>query len=170
MADTQTKTGSQLAQDMLAQQQGLGTAPQARVTSTDDEVEQSNQIAETLTHLQNVIQRNADQLKALSEELKVRRDSLRSIFENDAELAQAEEEVKQQTDTLKQRKAKVASSAETIAIKTEIDELRAQMTEIEEALNSHLLNYYALTNSTSIDTPDGDQREFTIKAKLKLRW
>ena len=54
-----------------------------------------------------------------------------------------------------------------VRLKNDIGELNEQKKEIEEALSNHLVNYYQLTNSKSIDTSDGDQREFVIRAKIK---
>lgn len=132
-----------------------------------DEVAQSDQIADTLTHLQSVIERNAHQLEELKKQLKEKRESLQSLFESDAKLVEAEAEMKKQAEQLGQEKSRVQSSPTTLAIKTQLADLREQQKEIEETLNSHLLNYYQLTNSTSFDTSDGDQWDFKISAKLK---
>ncbi len=160
----QTLTGQQLAQQHLADQA-------EELTDIDDaaEVAQSDKLAETLQYLQNLIERNATQLKTVRDELREKRESLQNILENDQELAEAETVAKTQVDAVKQRKAALQSSPESINLKNEVGELREKLHEIEDTLNSHLLNYYQLTNSTSFDTSDGDQWDFTVKAKLKSR-
>jgi len=50
-----------------------------------------------------------------------------------------------------------------------IGELKEQQKEIEETLSNHLINYHAMTNSKSFDTSDGDQWDFSIKAKIRPR-
>lgn len=163
-ASNQTLTGQQLAQQQLAAQDDQST-------ELDDatEVAQSDKLAETLQYLQNLIERNATQLKTVHDELKEKRESLQNILENDQELTEAETAAKSQVDAVKQRKASLQSTPESINLKNEVGELREKLHEIEDTLNSHLLNYYQLTNSTSFDTSDGDQWDFTVKAKLKTR-
>ena len=160
----QTLTGQQLAQQHLA-------AQSEEAADIDDaaEVAQSDKLAETLQYLQNLIERNATQLKTVRDELREKRESLQNILENDQELTEAETVAKAQVDAVKQRKATLQSSPESINLKNEVGELREKLHEIEDTLNSHLLNYYQLTNSTSFDTSDGDQWDFTVKAKLKSR-
>jgi hypothetical protein len=56
-----------------------------------------------------------------------------------------------------------------MGLKVKISELREEQKELEETLSGHLVNYHSITNSNSFDTSDGDQWEFSIKAKIKPR-
>ena len=158
--DLQLESGDDLAAAALAG---------AEDATIDDETEASNQLADTLASLQNVIERTADLLTQLGSDLKLKRDSLKNIFDNDTQLSEATEQQKEVTQQVKERKSKLQSSPEVTQLKTQIGELNEQKKEIEEALSNHLLNYYQMTNSTSFDTSDGDQWEFNIKAKVKGR-
>lgn len=160
--DTQVKTAADLAQDAL-------NSKADPTLTADDELAQSNQIADTLSALQAVIERNALQLDKLKEEMKQKRESLKSVFENDAQLAEAEEQAKTVSQQVKERRSSLKTSPQVTALSTQVAELREQMKEIEEALNNHLLNYFAMTNSTSFDTSEGDQWDFNIRAKLKSK-
>lgn len=133
------------------------------------EVRQSNQLAEGIHTLQSLIERNAAELARIKEELKHKRESLKSVFENDSEFSQVSEEVEKVQQTLKQAKSKMQSQPQVVAIKTSISELAEQKKEIEETLSNHLVNYYQMTNSNSVDTSNGDQAEFTIKATIKSK-
>lgn len=124
-------------------------------------------LAQTLTSLQNVIERNANELDRIKEMMKQYREELKNVFENDAELADAEEKVTQLTQQVKEKKTKIQNSPQVIQIKASITELNEQKKEIEEALNNHLLNLYQVTGTKTFDTSDGQQREFNIKATLK---
>lgn len=163
-ADDQVLTGQQLAQQQL---DGQSDAPS--VTDDSSEVAQSDKLAETLQYLQNLIERNANQLKTVREELREKRESMQNILENDQALQEAAQTAKSQMDEVKQRKAALQSTPESVNLKNEVGELKEKVAEIEDTLNNHLLNYYQLTNSTSFDTSDGDQWDFTVKAKLKSR-
>ena len=142
---------------------------QSQTLSEEEEIERSNQIAETLTSLQHLIERNAQHLEKVKNELKEKRQSLRNVFENDGELSAAEEEVAQISQKLKERKAKIQSTPQAVTFRNQISELNEQKKDLEAALSDHLVNYYQLTNSTSFDTSDGDQWDFQISAKVKAR-
>lgn len=134
-----------------------------------DEAAASDSLAETLTHLQNILERYATELETVSKQMKEKRESMQSIFENDSQLSSAEEEAQAATKQAKARKSQLNTNAEVVAIKNQLAELSEQRKEIEETISNHLLNYYKITNSKSFDTSDGDQWEFDIHAKVKPR-
>jgi hypothetical protein len=157
----QLESGDDLAQQALASANQTAL-PAAKITSQDPSA-----LADTLLSLQNVIERNAIELDRIKEELKINRDSLKSIFENDTTLAEVEEKAAQVTQQVKERKAQIQSTLEVNQLKSEIGDLTSQKKEIEEALNNHLLNLYQITGSKTFDTSDGQQREFDIRASMK---
>lgn len=136
-------------------------------TSEDAEVKASNAVAETLLSLQNLIERNANELDRLREEQKQLRESLKNIFENDAQLAEAEVKAQEVSKLMKERKQSLDNSPETRQLKLKLGDMKEEMKEIEETLNNHLINLFQLTGSSSFDTSDGDQREFVVRAKVK---
>lgn len=159
------QSGSDVAAKMLAQQN------QALISQTTgtDEVADSDDLAQTLTSLQNIIERNAEEVQDLKKQLKEKRELLRNVFENDAQLAEAKAQVDSFSTQLKERKSKLQTDPQVTSLKAQIGELREQQKEIEEGLSNHLVNYYQLTNSTSFDTSDGDQWDFVVKARVKTR-
>ena len=135
--------------------------------STLDEVKASDDLAETLNHLQNIIERNANELARVKNELKEKRESFKSLFENDAPLQEVKNEVDVMSQQLKERKSKISNEPQATSLKLGIGELNQEKKEIEETLSNHLINYYSMTNSKSFDTSSGDQWEFDIKAKVR---
>ncbi|MEN8253547.1 MAG: hypothetical protein ABFQ62_04190 [Patescibacteria group bacterium] len=164
---TKLESGDDLALEALSQAQANDTAIPDALNEGDDEVLKSNEVAETLRSLQNLIERNANMLDELKDKLKKQRDSLRSVFDNDTDLNVSKEQADQFTKEVKERKSKLLSDPTVVRLQTNIGELNTQKNEIEEALSNHLVNYYQLTNSKSFDTSDGDQREFVVKASIK---
>lgn len=138
-------------------------------TSDQDDMAASDELASTLGSLQNVIERNAQQLEKIQEELKHKRESMKNVFENDTLLAEAQEQQALYSNQLKERKAKLQADPQVTSLKIQIGELNEQKKEVEEALSNHLVNYYQLTNSKSFDTSDGDQWDFVVRAKVKPR-
>lgn len=160
----QLQSGDDLANQALAASQ----TPQA-AASIDDEAQQSDQYAETLSALEGLIERNATQLEEIKQEMKERREMLSNYFENDTELSAAEEEAKTYSQQIKERKQKLHGEPQAIELQTRLKELSERSKEIEDTLSNHLLKHYQMTNSTSFDTSDGDQWEYTLKAKVKAR-
>ncbi len=161
MTDDQMQTSDDLAKMALDEANTSTTTPQPSKGS-------SNQadVGEALTSLQNIIERNANELDRIKEQMGELRESLKSVFENDSELAHAEEEATALTQQVKERKSKLQTSPQATQLKTKITELNEQKKEIEEALNNHLLNLYQITGTNTFDTSDGAQREFKVRASL----
>lgn len=139
------------------------------VMSEEEEVERSDQLAETLTSLQNLIERHALELTKIDNELHEKREAMKNVFDNDTGLSEKKEEIEQFNQQYKERKSQLQNNPQVIALKVDISDLNEQKKDLEETLSSHLINYHGLTNSTSFDTSEGDQWEFVIKAKIKKR-
>ncbi len=123
-------------------------------------------VGETLTALQNIVERNCNELDRVKEAMRVQRESLKNLFENDSPLAEAQVKASEVTQKLKERKSQIQATPEANQIKGNITELSERKKEIEEALNNHLLNLFQLTGTKTFDTISGQQREFTIKASV----
>jgi chromosome segregation ATPase len=156
-------------QEQLESGDDLALSALSQANDDDADLASSDDLADTLNSLQRVIERSAEQLSNLKNELKEKRESLKSVFENDIPLAEAKAQVDVHTTQLKERKAKLQSDPQVTSLKVQIGELNEQKKEIEESLSNHLINYYSLTNSTSFDTSDGDQWDFTVRAKVKAK-
>lgn len=159
--DPQLQSGDDLALAALSQ------TDQNIALNSDDEVAESDKLAETLTALQNVIEKNAVELEKTKTELKEKRQELKNVFDNDMTLTEAKEEADKHKQQVKERQAKLQADPQVTTLKIEIKEINQRKNEIEEALSNHLINYNKMTDSTSFDTSDGDQWEFTMRAKVK---
>lgn len=135
----------------------------------DAEALQSDQLADTITSLQNLIEKHARELTRIDGELKEKRESLKNVFDNDIQLTEAKEEVEKHTQAMKERRVQLQNDPQATSLKIDVAELNQQKKEIEETLSNHLVNYHSLTNSTSFDTSDGDQWDFSIRAKIKSK-
>jgi len=127
----------------------------------------ADKVAETLHSLQNVIERNVSELDRLKEEMKSFRDSLKNIMINDETLSEVEDQAAAITQKVKERKSQLMVSPEVNQLKANISEINERKKEIEEALNTHLLNLYQFTGVKTFDTAAGETREFDIRASVK---
>jgi len=160
----QISASDELALDALSQ-----ASKSSESADADDEIKQSNELAETLNSLNNLIEKHARELTRIEGELKEKRQSLKSVFDNDVQLAEAIEEVEKHNQAMKERKVQLQNDPQSTSLKIDVAELNQQKKELEETLSNHLVNYHALTNSTSFDTSDGDQWDFSIKARIKAK-
>ena len=140
-----------------------------KALNIEKEAADSDQIAETLGNLQGIIERHARQLLDVETKLKEKRQMLKNIFENDEKLNEAETQASAAAQAMKERKAQVSNNSEAVTLKLQVAEINQEKKEIEEALSNHLVNYHQLTGSTSFDTTDGDQWDFSIRAKVKAK-
>lgn len=122
---------------------------------------------ETYNAVQNLIARLSAQLDELNQNVRSQREMLSNVYENDATLAEAKEKVQAIKNEEKAQQSKLAETEEVIGIKTKIAEISEDIKMVKDSLNTHLLNYYQMTGSTTVDLPDGTEREFTVNANLK---
>ncbi len=155
-------TSKNLAQEALE-------AVSATGSKENDELQASDKIAETLSALQGVIERNARELQDLDKNMREKREMLKNMIDNNSDISEQELKAKELNAQIKEKKAKIAAAPETVNLKLQIAELSQNKKEVEETLSSHLVNYYQLTGSTSFDTSDGDQWEYNIKARVKAK-
>ena len=122
---------------------------------------------ETYNAVQNLIARLSAQLDELNQNVRSQREMLSNVYENDATLAEAKEKVQAIKNEEKAQQSKLSETEEVIGIKTKIAEISEDIKMVKDSLNTHLLNYYQMTGSTTVDLPDGTEREFTVNANLK---
>ncbi|MBP7740693.1 hypothetical protein KA089_00740 [Candidatus Woesebacteria bacterium] len=158
------ESGEDLANSALS---GSKKTSSKSSSSEDEELKASDELAETLSSLQSIIERNANELDRVKNELKDKRESLKSLFENDSPLQEIQNEVEVMTQQVKERKSKINNDPQATSLKLSIGDLNQEKKEIEETLSNHLINFYSMTNSKSFDTSSGDQWEFDIRAKVK---
>lgn len=162
------ESGEDLALSALSQAEDGGVVA-SKSDDEFDEVSASDDLADTLLSLQNLIERNANELERIKSHLKEKRESLKNVFENDTQLQEVSEQAEVMKQEVKERKSVINNSPQATSLKAHIGELNQEKKEIEETLSNHLVNYYSMTNSKSFDTSSGDQWEFSIKAKVKTK-
>ena len=165
MSDDLVKQALAVGDDQAVDQ--AATKVKEGMMSEEEEVARSNELAETLSSLQGLIERHALELTRISNELKEKRQSIKNVFDNDVQLTETKAEVDLHNQQFKERKSQLQNDPQIIGLKVDVNELNQQKKELEETLSNHLVNYHALTNSTSFDTSQGDQWEFSIRLKIK---
>lgn len=157
------------ADELARQALQAASAADSQPAGATDEVKASDDLAQSLTYLQNVIERNATELERIEHEMKEKRESLQSVMENDVELSAAQEEAEKASVKLKERRMNLQNNPQVATLRVQLKEMSDQKKEVEDTLSNHLINYFQITQSTSFDTSDGDQWDFSVKARVKSR-
>ena len=76
------------------------------------------------------------------------------------------ETAKEAAEAFKKRKQELKDSVEAKEATAKAKEVREEIKDIEESLTNHLLNYYQITGTKSFPTPDGEEREFRLNARI----
>jgi len=121
---------------------------------------------EELIAVKNLVQRYAQQMDELKNEIKVQRESMTNLMDNDEELSQLEEQAKTVTQDVKAKKNRLKESPEAVQVQMKVKELQEEVKEIQEALNNYLLRYYDMTGSKIIEDDEGRERSINISARL----
>lgn len=121
---------------------------------------------EELMAVKNLVQRYAQQMDEIKNEIKVQRESMTNLMDNDEELSQLEEQAKTVTQDVKAKKNRLKESPEAVQLQMKVKELQEEVKEIQEALNNYLLRYYEMTGSKIIEDDEGRERSINISARL----
>lgn len=141
-------------------------------TELPDEIEdidpsQSAIDAESLNATQGLVVRLATQLDQLKVKQKELSDMLKGIFDNDEDFTTAQTAATESQKALKDRLAFLNNTPEVQNVRVKLTEVREDTKMVQDSLNVHLVNYFQMTGVTSFPTPDGNERDFTLQAKLK---
>lgn len=119
-----------------------------------------------LEALQALIERHIQQTDDLKQKIKTVSESMKSMLENDTQLSEVEAEAREVSKKVLERKRSIGESPEFRSFRAKIGEMKDELKELEESLNTHLLSYYQQTGVKTVDMAGGGQREFRIVAKV----
>lgn len=130
---------------------------------------QENDIAETISSLQNIIESNAILLRKVKADKKIIAEQMKDLKANDTALSQAEDEAVEHLQAIKEAKHAVNKSPESVELRAKKAELTQEEKEIQETLSNHLVSYYGLTNSNVFDTSMGEMIQMKVKATISTK-
>ena len=114
-----------------------------------------------------VVRRRLSILGKSEEELKVQKEMLSSLFENDPGYQEADAEVKEISKKKLDAKARISKTPQAQTLAAKIKELSDEIKDNKEMLSDELMQYYQTAGVTEIEDSDGNIQEFEIKVKLK---
>lgn len=122
--------------------------------------------ASNLLNIESLINSHDSRLSTLEGELKVQREMLKSLLDNDSEFQKLDEDVKKlnKLRTLAKNKVQSLSNAKTIIEK--MKDAQIQIKELKVALSDYLAQYVTLSGSNTLEGPDGVLRQIIYTARL----
>ncbi|OGD63427.1 hypothetical protein A2160_03105 [Candidatus Beckwithbacteria bacterium RBG_13_42_9] len=136
------------------------------ITTNDESTSSQPAQVEELQQLEALIGRKTLQLDELKEKLRNFREQMKNIVDNDEQLNQATQTAQEAVKAITKRKGEVRNLPEAKAAKNQMAEVQTEIKELEESLNTHLVNLYQLTGTKEFKTLAGETREFKLLAKL----
>jgi hypothetical protein len=123
--------------------------------------------ADEYQRVKGIVTRKVDQLDELRLKVKEINESMKNILINDSQLSEAEEEARSSKLAVAKRKKEVGDSPEMKNLRLKRQEIKEELSDLEDSLNNQLLNLYQITGVKEFEMPDGTVREFAIKSKVK---
>ena len=128
--------------------------------------DEATQTGQSYEAVKGVIQNLSIKLDELKDKKKEYQQRIKNLLDNDAQLSAYEETAKEAAEAFKKRKQELRDSVEGKEAAAKVKEVGEEIKDIEESLTNHLLNYFQITGTKSFPTPDGEEREFRLKARL----
>jgi hypothetical protein len=126
----------------------------------------SKNLAQNLISIESLIKSHDDRLFSLSKELKIQKEMLDGILDNDEEYRLTATEASKQAKLKTLAKQKVLKSPESLTLVEKIKDNQSQIKELKVALSDYLAQYVTISGSNQIEGSDGILRTIVYTAKL----
>lgn len=112
------------------------------------------------------IQRVMTEIGEAKREVKVVRDNVNDVLEQNDEYKTLKEELKVLTEKRALMKKVMADDKDYQKLATDLEELRFKLKDLQEILSHHLVAYYNETQNTEIKDADGEVHTLVLSAKI----
>jgi len=122
--------------------------------------------ASVLIDLENMIKNYISSLEANRKELKIQKEMLNDIFNNDPSYREQEAQVKEVMKAKKEIKARLSRQPNAIDLSEKVKNLTSEIREKDAALSDYLREYMRLSGANEIEDGNGVMHEIVYIAKL----
>lgn len=112
------------------------------------------------------IQRLMGELKEEKDKIRVVKDSVRDLMEQNDEYRAMQEELKELTTKRASAKKLLQADNEFQKLNSELEELKFKYKDLQEILSHHLVTYYNQTQKTEVTGESGETYQVVVSAKL----
>src|SRR5260221_9962636 len=122
-------------------------------------------MAEDETTIQ-AIHRLMQELDETRKELKVLRDNLKDVLEQNDEYREIQAELKELTGKRDEAKKLLQADKDYQEVNAKVDETKFKLKDLQEIMSHHLVTFYNERQATQIKDQDGEMRQVIISAKI----
>jgi len=138
-------------------------------TIQEAEVVQGQPGVDELASLEAIISRKLEAIEELKGRARVYQDQLKSVVDNDVQMAEVEAKAEEALKSIKERQAQIREMPEIKNLKMQMKETSEEIKDIQEGLNEHLVSLYKLTGTQEFQTLAGETRSFKLLARILPR-
>jgi predicted nucleic acid-binding Zn-ribbon protein len=106
------------------------------------------------------------ELAEMRGKMKTVKDQLKDVMEQNDEYRNLQEELKELGEKRSRAKKLLESDKDFQLVNSELEELKFKYKDLQEIMSHHLVTYFSETNETQIATPEGDNLQVVVSAKL----
>ena len=114
----------------------------------------------------DAIQRLMGEVDETRHEMKVIKEAIRDILEQNDDYRSLQEELKELTAKRAELKKVLQDDKDYQQRASDLDELKFKMKDLQEIMSHHLVTYYNETQATSIRDQSGEVRQIILSAKI----
>ncbi|MBU1117657.1 hypothetical protein KKD37_01710 [Patescibacteria group bacterium] len=122
--------------------------------------------AANLLSIESLIKSHDQRLETLTKELRVQKDMLDGILDNDEEYRTSATEASKYTKLKTIAKQKVLKQPESVTLVEKVKDYQSQIKELKVALSDYLSQYVTLSGINQIEGSDGVLRQIVYTARL----
>ncbi len=127
--------------------------------------EPKSETLEDRTTIQS-IHRLLPEIGETKEKIKVLREQLRDVMEQNEEYTQLAEEISELSNKRLQAKKLLAADRDYQKVNADLDDYKIKLKDLQEIMSHYLVTYYNETRSTRLRDNDGETRSVILSAKI----
>lgn len=112
------------------------------------------------------IHRLMPEINETKEKIKVLREQLRDVLEQNDEYTSLADEISQLSNKRVEAKKILASDRDYQKVNADLDDYKLKLKDLQEIMSHYLVTYYNETRSTRIRDNDGETRSVILSAKI----
>lgn len=123
-------------------------------------------VAETLSHVVNLIQNANTSIEKLKEDISTNKDMLEDALNNDPDYRREFDKAKEAAKVRNELKKRIMLQPELMSINTKMKNQKAHLKELKETLSEYLQEYQRQTGSKTIEGSNGELNQIISSARL----
>lgn len=112
------------------------------------------------------IHRLLPEISETKNKIKVLREQLRDVMEQNEEYTKLAEEISEVTNKRIEAKKLLAADRDYQKVNADLDDFKLKLKDLQDIMSHYLVTYYNETNSTQIRDNEGETRSVILSAKI----